>query len=407
MVALAVVMMFVFGVLGVLIVQREALTRWYYAKKIEKMGIPVSEQAFLNEVSKNNVAILDLFIKAGINIDAKNEKGQTALMIASEKGFESMHRKLIQLNAGVLNHIDKSGNTALMIAARQGHETIVKSLVERGADVNFMVPSQEGAATALQAAVDVSDFKEEHMRIIQYLVQHGADARGRNKSGRFPLLFAADHGRTEAAKVLIEHGADVNATDLKGNFSLFSAACKGYPWIITLLAEKGADMKMALPDGYTPLMCAVKENHIDTINVLLEKRVNVNAKTASVLTALTDATRMGNIAVVKLLLERGADPASGYIPDSFSSFKGRALTIKAKKKPLRDILKSIAKTASLDGYIINVDSKASQMITLQTKGPWNKVLQEIVKKNNHLLVVKDKEIVVLPYDPATAKRAAT
>jgi hypothetical protein len=122
---------------------------------------------------------------------------------------------------------------------------------------------------------------------------------------------------------------------------------------------------------------------------------------------LADATRMGNVAIVKLFLDQGADPASGYLPDSFSSFKGRALTIKAKKKPLRDILKSIAKTASLDGYRINVDSKASQVITLQATGPWNKVLQEITKKYNHLLVVKDKEIAVLPYDPAAVKRAAT
>jgi ankyrin repeat protein len=370
------------------------------------MGIPFSDQAFLNEVSRNNEGVLDLFVKAGANLDAKNEKGQTALMIATEKGYESMHKRLLQLNGNILNHVDKSGNTALMIAARQGHENIVKSLVEKGADVNFTVPSQEGAASALQAAVDVSDFKEEHMRIIQYLVQHGADVKGRNKSGRFPLLFAADYGRTEAAKVLIEHGADVNATDIKGNFSLLTAACKGYPWFITLLAEKGADMKMALPDGYSPLMCAVKENHLDTINVLLEKHVNVNAKNANGLTALTDATRMGNVAIVKLFLERGADPASGYIPDSFIAFKGRSLAVKAKKKQLRDLLKPIAKTASQDGYKINADSKTAQVITLQAKGSWNKVLYEMARKNHLLLVVKEKEIYVFPYDPATIKGAA-
>jgi ankyrin repeat protein len=293
-----------------------------------------------------------------------------------------------------------------MMAARRGHESIVKSLVERGADVNFTVPTREGAASALQVVVDAPDFKEEHVRIIQYLLQHGADAKGRNKSGQFPLLFAADHGRTEAAKVLIEHGADVNAADLKGGFSLLSAACKGYPWFVTLLADKGADMKMALPDGYTPLMCAVQEGHLDTVNVLLERRVNVNAKTSNGLTALTDATRMGNIAIVKKFLERGADPVNGYIPDSFVAFKGRTLAIKAKKKPMRDLLKPIAKTASQDGYRINADSNMAQTITLQAKGSWNKILHEMAKKYHLLLVVKEKEVFVLTYDPAAIKRAA-
>jgi len=394
------------SILGVLVVQREAITKWYYVKKIEKMGIPFSDQSFLNEVSKNNEGILDLFVKAGVNLDAKNEKGQTALMIATEKGYENMHIKLIQLNARVLNDVDKSGNTALMVAARQGRENIVKSLVEKGANVNFTVPSQEGAATALQAAVDVSDFREEHLRIVQYLVQHGADARGRNISGRFPLLFAVDHGRTEAAKVLIEYGADVNAADQKGNFSLLTAACKGYPLLVTLLAEKGADMNMALPDGYTPLMCAVRENHLETINALLEKNANVNAKTAGGLTALTDATRMGNVSVVKLFLRRGADPASGFLPESFNSFRGKSLTINLKKKQMRDVMKAIAKTAALDGYTINVDSTSTQPMTLQAKGSWNKVLLDIAKKYHLLLVVNEKEVFVLEYNAASVKRAA-
>ena len=153
-------------------------------------------------------------------------------------------------------------------------------------------------------------------------------------------------------------------------------------------------------------MCAVREGHMDTVNVLLERRVNVNAKTTNGLTALTDATRQGNVTIVKLFLDRGADPAGGYIPDSFLAFQGKVLAIKAKKKQLRDILKPITKTASQDGFRINADSNIAQIITLQTKGPWNKVLHEMSKKNHLLLVVKEKKVFVLPYDPATIKRAA-
>jgi ankyrin repeat protein len=402
----AVVALVMVILIGAIVVNRGSFAKWYFAKKLENKNIQLSEQAFLVEVSKNNEDAVDLFIKAEINLDAKNENGQTALIIASEKGYENVLKKLIKLKAASLNYFDKSGNTALMTASSKGHENIVKLLCENGADVNYAVPSSEDAATALQAALDTSDFKEVHMRIVKYLLQNGAHVKDRNKAGRFPLLFAADHGRTEVARLLIEHGADVNDVDHKGNFSLLSAACKGHSGFVALLSEKGANMKMALVDGQTPLMCAVKEGHVDTAKVLLERGVTVNAKTTSGFTALTDATRMGNVDAVKILLAYGADPGQGYIPDSYLSLNGRAITVKAKKNKISDVLRRIAKTASQDGYIINVDSKMERKITLLTKGSWNKALNGLAKKNDLLLVVKDKEVFVLPYDPAAIKHEA-
>ena len=293
------------------------LVKWYYAKSVERLGVPFSDQAFLNEVSKNNEEAVALFLKAGIDADTANDEGQTALMIASEKGYVNLLNKLAKLNKGSPNRIDKSGQTALMTAARNGRDQCVAALVENGADVDFLVPSGEGAASALQAAVDAADFNEEYKGVITYLLQHGADAKTRNAAGRSPLLFAAEHGRTDAARILVEKGADVNDRDLKGNFPLLSAACKGYPWFVAFLAEKGADLNMASAEGQTPLMCAVQENHGDTIKVLLDKGANVNVRNKTGVSALTDAARMGNIAVVKLLLEHGGDPANGYLPESF------------------------------------------------------------------------------------------
>ncbi len=290
----AVVAFVVVLLIGAIIIKRTSLTHWYFATRLERSGIRFSSQEFLNEVSKNNEKAVDLFVKAGVDLNAMNEKGQTALMLAAEKGHVRMLQALAKLNAPSLNHADKSGNTALMTAARQGQENIVQALVESGADVNYTVPASEGAATPLQAALDTVDFKDEQMRVIQYLLQKGADVKGRNKAGQFPLLFAVEHGNTEIVKVLIEHGADVNDADLKGGFALRTAACNGYPRLVTLLAEHGANMKMALPDGQTPLMCAVKAGHADTVKALLEKGAPVNAKTSGGSAALTEACQSGS-----------------------------------------------------------------------------------------------------------------
>ena len=396
LVTLAIVALVIFIFFGIAFIYRDPLLKLYFAKKLEKRGIAFTEQAFLAEVSKNNDDAVDLFFKAGINKDAVNEKGQTALIVASEKGLTNILEKLVRLQGMALNHFDKNGNTALMTAVLLGREQAVKILVEGGADLNFVVKSNNGAATALQAAVNAPDFKEEHLRILQYLIQRGADVKGRNALGRFPLLFAVDHGRMEAAKELIEHGADVNDTDQKGNFPLMIAACNGYPFMVTLLVEKGANIGMALPDGNTPLMCAAREGNADTVKVLLEKNVNVKAKNINGATALTEATSAGNVDSSKLLLGRGADPSTSSLPVTFVTLPGKTITITAKKNKMTDILSRIAKTASQDGYALKAESITGRKSTIAAKAPWNRVLIDFARKNHLLLVVKEKTIFVLP-----------
>ena len=399
----AVVALVVVLLVGAIIIKRTSLTHWYFATRLERSGLQFSSQDFLNEVSKNNEEAIDLFVKAGVDLDAVNEKGQTALMIAAEKSHVRMLQTLAKLNVPSLNHADKSGNTALMAAARQGQENIVQALVESGSNVNYTVPADNGAASALQAALDTTDVKDEHMRVIQYLLQKGADVKGRNKAGQFPLLFAVDHGHTEIAKELIEHGADVNDMDLKGGFALLTAACNGYPRLVTLLAEHGANMKMALPDGQTPLMCAVKTGHADTVKALLEKGAPVNAKTSSGVAALTEASRVGAVEVARLLLAQGADPVNGYVPDSFLKLNGKTIPFNAKKVTINGMLERIAKTASHDGYLVKFGAFGNQKMPFRAKGPWNKVLHELSTKIHFLLMVKEREVFVVPYNPAAIK----
>ncbi len=389
---------------SLLFLYRVSLSNWYYAKKIEHRGLAFSSQAFLAEVSRNNEEAVDLFIKAGIPLDAKNEKGETALMLAAEKGQVDILSKLAARNAALLTQVDAVGNTALMHAARQGQKQSIETLLEIGAEVNYVTPAIEGAATPLQAVLDVPDFTAAHMNVVNELVRHNANVVEKNAAGRSPLLFAAEHGRADAAALLIEKGAEVNDSDHRGNFPLLLAACNGEKTLVTLLADKGADLKMTLPDGQTPLMCAAREGREDAARMLLERGAFVNARAKDGSTALTAAARTGNVALVKLLLEKGAEPASGYLPDAFLSLSGKTLAIRAKKNKLSDVLGRIAKTASFDGYTVTLASKDERKISLQIQGAWNMVLAEVATNNHLSLVVKDRTVYVLPYDPAAIKR---
>ncbi len=391
------------ALIGAVVLYRGPLVHWYYAKRLGLRDIQVTGQAFLGEVAQNNEEAVDLFIKAGIDTAAANDKGRNALHIASEKGYINIITKLVSLNPALLRQPDKNGSTALVVAAREGQEAAVKALITGGADVNYLVPSSSGAVTPLQAAVEAPDFRKEHVRIVQYLLQKGADPKRKSASGQSPLLSAADSGHADVAALLIEKGAAVDDTDGKGYFPLMAAACQGHAGLVALLVEKGANVNLTSSDGRTPLMCAAQSGNPEIFKTLLDKGAGVNAKASDGTTALSDATRAGNAAFASLLLARGAEPR-GYLPGEFTDLKGRTISLAAKGEKLSDVLRRIGMTAAQDGYVINFDYTLARKITMKTKAPWNRTLRELAGKNHLLLVVKEKEVSVLPYAAASSKR---
>lgn len=106
-----------------------------YRKVLEKKGLPFTQEAFLKEVRAGNREHAELFIKAGMDINARDKDGSTALMVTSEKGESEMAQLLIQNGADVnANNID--GYTALMYAAYKGNVQIAELLIKNKADVS-------------------------------------------------------------------------------------------------------------------------------------------------------------------------------------------------------------------------------------------------------------------------------
>jgi hypothetical protein len=68
----------------------------------------------------------------GVSADDRGYVGQTPLMVASEFGLSDTVRILLMLGANV-NARDNHGNTALVLAERAGHTKLVKQLRVAGA----------------------------------------------------------------------------------------------------------------------------------------------------------------------------------------------------------------------------------------------------------------------------------
>ncbi|CAB1318289.1 unnamed protein product [Coregonus sp. 'balchen'] len=79
------------------------------------------------------------------------------------------------------------------------------------------------------------------VRIVQLLLQHGADVHAKDKGGLVPLHNACSYGHYEVTELLLKHGACVNAMDLWQFTPLHEAASKNRVEVCSLLLSQGAD----------------------------------------------------------------------------------------------------------------------------------------------------------------------
>jgi len=90
---------------------------------------------FAQAAETGDVESLKLTLAAGVDVDATNRFGTTALMRASSRGDVEMVRVLLSRGADP-NRMRNDKFTALALAAFFGHQNVVKCLVEHGADAN-------------------------------------------------------------------------------------------------------------------------------------------------------------------------------------------------------------------------------------------------------------------------------
>src|SRR5437764_12459761 len=107
----------------------------------------------------------------------------------------------------------------------------VKALLDKGLDANAKVAPakedgwviQDGGDPAPPLLVLAARFGVPESPEIRLLVDHGAKVNVADKSGRTPLMNAAELGWTPALEMLFEKRAEVNARDAAGKTVLMYA----------------------------------------------------------------------------------------------------------------------------------------------------------------------------------------
>lgn len=160
----------------------------------------------LHKAAKNGeTAKVQSLLKAGADVNSKDKKGRTALLIAAEKGHPEVVTLLLESKADV-NVTDKHGRTALMYAAMTTSIASVRLLIDKGAYVNVMNEKGETALTLTNV-----------IEIARLLVQNGALVRLPNLTGTWLGTWSVSYlpGLTNSGPMtltLAQNGIDVTGT---------------------------------------------------------------------------------------------------------------------------------------------------------------------------------------------------
>lgn len=182
----------------VVFVARWGKSRDAARRELEQKGIPYSEVAFFESARHGEADTVKLFLVAGMNPDARNEKGDTVLMNA------------LGANA----------------------DAVVEVLLKGGADPNARTSN---ASTALHLAALTGNAPGG-----QLLVTYKADVNAKTDIGETPLMIAALRGYAELVKIFLRAGADVNAKDNRGDTPLMHAVERNHTEVIEILRSAGA-----------------------------------------------------------------------------------------------------------------------------------------------------------------------
>ena len=215
-------------------------------EELAKLNVKFTPEDFVQAADRGDLKALQLFLDGGMDCDAQNASGSTALMAAAKNGRIDVVNKLLgqKLN---LNLQDKQGETALMWAAANNQVAVVKVFLTKGADANLQDQSgwsalmkavYQGNADCVQALVGES--RQElnrallvaaltgHRDITKTLLDNGAEVDTRADDGRTPLMLAATRGDNDLVSLLLASGADPTLIDRSGETAGTLALSKGY-----------------------------------------------------------------------------------------------------------------------------------------------------------------------------------
>jgi len=259
------------------------------------------------------VKIVELLLEKGADIRAKNShNGATALHAAcshlapNKNRYESVVEivRIVLSNGADVGATTDVGNTPLHDACSgaENQLELVALMLENGADVHA---KNSQRYTPLHCACYSAHFK-----IAKMLVEYGAPVDAKCNDLSTPLIKAAcskcdsDGDVNKVVEFLLDKGAEVNARTVHGATALYHACYNGYLETARLLFDHGAILEAKNENNDTSLHCACCNNKLDVVKELVQRKADIFAKGSDNKTPFDQANCAEATEVAEYLLEQ-------------------------------------------------------------------------------------------------------
>lgn len=227
-------------------------------------GIP---ERLVGKISTDKAVLLRPTESILVNAGARLGWNEAELLLAVKQADLPVNREewvkqLIDLKVN-LQARDQDKNTALIIAAGNGYEDIVQILLDRGVDRAAL---NEQRRTALMEAS-----KAGYSHIVEKIASETMNLNTRDKNKDTALIEAARSGSIDSVTYLLHAGAQIDLRNKKGETALIEAVRRGKADVVEIFINKGAEISDCNISGRTALMEASERGYLHIVKMLLGK----------------------------------------------------------------------------------------------------------------------------------------
>lgn len=166
---------------------------------------PLASQAnsyddFFAALKRDDAPALQALAARGFDLNTLDPQGQHPLFVALRDESDRAATYLLGQASVQVEYRNAKGESPLMMAALKGKLDLVRRLIERQAEVN-----KPGWAPLHYAASQAS---ERSLPVVRLLIEHHAFIDAQSPNGSTPLMMAALYGHPGVVRLLLEEGAD-------------------------------------------------------------------------------------------------------------------------------------------------------------------------------------------------------
>ncbi|MBC7804540.1 MAG: ankyrin repeat domain-containing protein [Akkermansiaceae bacterium] len=215
--------------------------------------------------SRGDAAQVVRLLESGADVEARDARGRTPLLVAAREGRADAARLLLEAGAAVDARGESMSITPLMASAQRGDVALVRLLLEAAADPN--AAARNGAGVLARAVIGGN------LVVAKALLDAGADPDGAGSSAppnTSPLWVAVAMKKRDLVNLLLERGANTNTGDSVSDTPFGVAVSGGDATIARMLLEAGADPLRPALSNLPLLAVAIRFTNLPMAELLEE-----------------------------------------------------------------------------------------------------------------------------------------